>query len=378
MIKQFEVTGLNGFLDYKVKLHPDLNIFTGKNGSGKTTLLKLIWYMLSPNIERTIPEILFSTANLETEEFQLSITRKSVEKRERVYIKYTEQNKKIINVEVWADEFREPRSVVKVEEVNRRIVALPSGSLFFPTFRRIEGGFSLEQERRYHPTAYRMSDELSEAISEYTNMMTVRKHKFIASISTKDIEDLLTSQYADLSDRTNVLHSKLSNFISSSIGRQPENIKGKKTSVKRELADARDLLEQIRGKVIEVKKSREELMKPFSALSKLIQKIFKDKGIRITHNLTFGEAKDAIRSAILSAGEKQMLSFLCYNAFTNSSPIFIDEPELSLHIDWQRLLFPTLLSQGSKNQFVVSTHSPFIYSKYPDKEFLLDKDRGDN
>jgi predicted ATP-dependent endonuclease of OLD family len=49
----------------------------------------------------------------------------------------------------------------------------------------------------------------------------------------------------------------------------------------------------------------------------------------------------------------------------------IDEPELSLHADWQRLLFPVLLSQGSKNQFIVATHSPFIYAKYPDHEISL-------
>lgn len=53
-----------------------------------------------------------------------------------------------------------------------------------------------------------------------------------------------------------------------------------------------------------------------------------------------------------------------------------DEPELSLHIDWQRRLFPTLLEQATSNQFFVATHSPFIYSKYPDKEFLLGEGYG--
>lgn len=111
-------------------------------------------------------------------------------------------------------------------------------------------------------------------------------------------------------------------------------------------------------------------------LTELIAKIFKDKGIRVSPSLMFGETTAAINAGILSAGEKQMLSFICYNAFSNNIPIFIDEPELSLHIDWQRILFPTLLSQGTDNQFIVSTHSPFIYAKYPEKEILLDPDRG--
>jgi predicted ATP-dependent endonuclease of OLD family len=56
--------------------------------------------------------------------------------------------------------------------------------------------------------------------------------------------------------------------------------------------------------------------------------------------------------------------------------IFIDEPELSLHPDWQRLLMPTLLEIAPTNQFFIATHSPFIYAKYPDKEIILDQDKG--
>lgn len=83
------------------------------------------------------------------------------------------------------------------------------------------------------------------------------------------------------------------------------------------------------------------------------------------------EAKDAILSDVLSAGEKQMLSFLCYNASATRTCLFIDEPEISLHVDWQRVLFPELLQQSTGNQFIVATHSPFIYSKYADKELVL-------
>ncbi len=71
-----------------------------------------------------------------------------------------------------------------------------------------------------------------------------------------------------------------------------------------------------------------------------------------------------------------MLSFFCYNAFSSDSCLFIDEPEISLHVDWQRILFPLLLKQSMGNQFIVATHSPFIYLKYADKELVLDSDRG--
>jgi predicted ATPase len=107
-----------------------------------------------------------------------------------------------------------------------------------------------------------------------------------------------------------------------------------------------------------------------------VQSLFIHKGIKIGQ-LSFGEAAESINSEALSAGEKQMLSFISYNGLARNSIIFIDEPELSLHVDWQRSLFGILQRQQVSNQFIIATHSPFIYSKFPEKEILLDVDRGD-
>ncbi len=138
----------------------------------------------------------------------------------------------------------------------------------------------------------------------------------------------------------------------------------------------KNVLQEIEDLVKETDNQKDTLLKPFKVLSNLIREIFTDKSISINRVLTLGEAQNAISSDKLSAGEKQMLSFLCYNYFSEKTSIFIDEPELSLHTDWQRILFPTLLEQGSDNQFFVATHSPFIYTKYPDKEHILDLDKG--
>ncbi|HAV3450106.1 TPA: ATP-binding protein, partial [Acinetobacter baumannii] len=81
---------------------------------------------------------------------------------------------------------------------------------------------------------------------------------------------------------------------------------------------------------------------------------------------------------VLSSGEKQILTLISYNSFFDNTIFFIDEPEISLHADWQRILFRILMKQNPTNQFIISTHSPFIYSKYPDKELCIDpkSDRG--
>lgn len=369
MIKSFSVYGLFNKFDHEIALHPDLNILTGRNGSGKTTLLKLMWYMISPNVERTVPEILFHEAFVETDDFTLTIKQDMSNKHENFNLSYKEISENKFDAADSAPALFEGTFKDKVDEVNHKIDDLNTKSVFFPTFRRIEGGFSIDERRHQifrETPSVRASQDLSRSLSRYSSIMSVHGHKFITTISTDDIEQLVTHQYADLSEQANNLHLELSRFIA-------EKVSPKKNTK----LNSDKLISEIREKLVDVNKRRDNLMSPFSVLTNLIVEIFKDKGIIFSQNLTFGETKKAIRASILSAGEKQMLSFLCYNTFMESSPIFIDEPELSLHGDWQRRLFPTLLAQGTSNQFIVSTHSPFIYSKFPEKEIRLDPDTGE-
>jgi len=188
-------------------------------------------------------------------------------------------------------------------------------------------------------------------------------------MSTYDLVSLLTTHYARASEKTNEYYLEFSTLISN----QVEAIKSDIESNKQE---ALTILSKIQQENTTVNNRRNQLLKPFEVLSELVVKVLLYKGIELGA-VTLGESHDAINSKFLSAGEQQMLSFLCYNAFYENSVIFIDEPELSLHPDWQRRLFPNLMKQQSSNQFIVATHSPFIYSKYADKEIILSQEKGE-
>ena len=73
MIESLSVKGLNHRVDADLEFNEDLNIITGKNGSGKTTLLKLLWYLISGNLERIVLEIPFQSVSIETNSFSLSL-----------------------------------------------------------------------------------------------------------------------------------------------------------------------------------------------------------------------------------------------------------------------------------------------------------------
>ena len=64
----------------------------------------------------------------------------------------------------------------------------------------------------------------------------------------------------------------------------------------------------------------------------------------------------------LSAGEKQML-ILLINTLTQDEQecvVFWDEPELSLHVDWQKRLIATMQKINPNMQLIIATHSPFV------------------
>lgn len=64
----------------------------------------------------------------------------------------------------------------------------------------------------------------------------------------------------------------------------------------------------------------------------------------------------------LSSGEKQLFLRALSLKFleVNNSVILIDEPEISLHPQWQRKIIDVYRSIGQNNQLIIATHSPHI------------------
>ena len=376
MIKSLSVKGLNNRIDADLEFNEDLNIITGKNGSGKTTVLKLLWYLISGNLARIFPEIPFQSVSITTDSFDLWV------------LKLEDDQLKLFSTFAGEQQSIETGNVGqlddKLKELSERIARTTERSLFFPTFRRIEGGFA----SGHTPSLTEINMfQLEEAMSELSDDLSVYDHKFIASISTNDIGQLLEQKYGDIHIRISNLQSKVLDDISQKI-QVPAG--GELDSATSQTAPS------VLNEIQQLADERDRLRRPFVALSELTQCILRYQAIRVsgrsalgegTDGITLGEeigetafgtVEEAIASDRLSSGEKQMLSFLCYNAFSENTAIFIDEPELSLHVDWQRLLLPTLLEQGTGNQFFIATHSPFIYAKYPDKEIPLGDEGGAN
>lgn len=73
--------------------------------------------------------------------------------------------------------------------------------------------------------------------------------------------------------------------------------------------------------------------------------------------------KEEIQLTQLSSGEKQIVSLFSnlYLESDKSSIVIIDEPELSLSLEWQKMLLPDIMRTGNCDLLLTVTHSPFIF-----------------
>lgn len=83
----------------------------------------------------------------------------------------------------------------------------------------------------------------------------------------------------------------------------------------------------------------------------------------------FAKNSQIIKFDQLSMGEKQILLLLLMVANTKQVPciFFMDEPDLSMHIDWKEKLVKELHELNPNMQIILSTHAPSVITGWHDK-----------
>jgi energy-coupling factor transporter ATP-binding protein EcfA2 len=85
--------------------------------------------------------------------------------------------------------------------------------------------------------------------------------------------------------------------------------------------------------------------------------------VRLKVEIWHEALQKALPFGSLSSGEKQIVSVFSRLLldFDRRYLILIDEPELSLSIEWQRRFLPDILKASSCEQLIAITHSPFVF-----------------
>lgn len=109
-----------------------------------------------------------------------------------------------------------------------------------------------------------------------------------------------------------------------------------------------------------------EISRRINDFLKLVNEIFMETGKELVireSRLVFVQGKSIIELEKLSSGEKQLLLILLNVFLLEEKPavVFMDEPEIALHVSWQYKLLDTLTNLNPEAQFIVTTHSPSIF-----------------
>lgn len=83
---------------------------------------------------------------------------------------------------------------------------------------------------------------------------------------------------------------------------------------------------------------------------------------RKSNEIQFVQGSEQLTPYQLSSGEKQMLVILLTVLVENREPyvLLMDEPEISLHIEWQQKLIQLIRELNPNAQIILSTHSPAL------------------
>lgn len=126
-------------------------------------------------------------------------------------------------------------------------------------------------------------------------------------------------------------------------------------------------------KIIEMSLAAEtETTRIFSQINKfldIVRVFIKEKDFDfVSGDLVVATKQGPLELSSLSSGEKQLLILLTEALLQKETPcIFLaDEPELSLHIEWQRMIIPAIIDLNPNAQVIAATHSPEVASKFSD------------
>lgn len=133
------------------------------------------------------------------------------------------------------------------------------------------------------------------------------------------------------------------------------------------------LLKNVVNYIDEVEQSIEDAMSPRNKVQGLVSSMFtSNKTVSLTEKSIEVETKDKtkIGLASLSSGEKHVLRILVETLLAAESSILIDEPEISMHVDWQRELVVSMRAVNPRAQLILASHSPEIMADIPDSKIF--------
>jgi ABC-type lipoprotein export system ATPase subunit len=417
-VQRVEIDGFWGNCNLQTNLHDDVNIFIGRNGSGKTTFINFLEATLTADMELlaslqfkeirlwlkndkkrrkisiirtrdvTYDKLLFKIG---TEHHELLLLPREIEyRRKGIHPKYIDAINqvrssliKIINIswlsvhrELLEDEYRDPytrRTSTEKNPVDRRIEDLTK------RFTRYQ--LQLQSEIN------KLSDDFRKQVLAsmlYSQEFDTFHTKQEVNLDFKSVKDGLMRTYSDLG----ALDTQIEKRIGEHISRIEKSVnafreyKNKKGGI---LVD--DILplsllsrtQHILNLSTDVEKKKNDILNPVNVYLNILRKFAEDKEFSLNPDLSgellISKGKIFLPLEQLSSGEKQLFILLT-EALLQKGQRFVfiaDEPELSLHIEWQKEVLASIWTLNPNSQIIVATHAPQIAGGWRDRIIRMEE-----
>jgi predicted ATP-dependent endonuclease of OLD family len=399
------------------EFNEDVNIIIGRNGTGKTTFMNILHSVLAVDLDGISANDFDSVAiTLIKDGKKKTVKIEKIDKDDLPYLMavYRISNKKY-NVRIFPTEDQRlathyrRRAMEESEEVRQalsKLVALSSLSVY-----RLRSGQDYEVRDRHgrravSPVDFRLA-ELLQGLTHFQLDLSLRAR----SIATKLQHDVLTSILYSKDESTqkgiprefdkkvereslvsayaqlNVIDSSVRKKINIHVDAIDNTVKKviayrntDKKKLKEEFLEfdfqSLEALQQTRKIIrmsLDAEKETSIIFSQINLFTDILSEFIIDKEFSFSHgNLQIRAHDEDIHYDGLSSGEKQLLIIFIETLLQKQDRyIFLtDEPELSLHIAWQRKIIPAIKRLNPNAQVIAATHSPEVASKY--RNFIID------
>lgn len=396
-----------------LRFNDDINFLIGVNGSGKTTIINLIAACLNADFT-TLDKAQFSRIRVDFF-FELEI------KNDKTYIEVVKKEKPdspypniIFNIKLPSQTkaktfklneleeemlFRYPHDLRRHRfhmsgQVNRDInLSLQSFvNLTWLSIHRTSRNQN-QDEKSFESSIDQKIKELSSDLIKYFGVLDKRysietekfqKNVFLSLIEGENQVNLLETDDLDSQKEKDSLRQifLLFKLKESEFSKQlDKHFKGF-DEAKKTLEDTKSIgldklsfllgtrrIHSIVQEWISLNEKKNNINKPKVTFIEELNKLFQRKELYINEKnelLVRTQSGKEFNLINLSSGEKQLLIILGESLLQeNKSHIYIaDEPELSLHVDWQEKLVNSLKGVNPNSQIIFATHSPDIVGRH--------------
>jgi len=427
-LTKIKINGLHGQLDIEHNLVKGLNIIYARNGSGKTTLLHIIANLLNndigqflyiefDSIEMTFSDNSKVVLEIRTrfmsdghKHWDISVNGKPAHYTDQDGNKSTQAIgicENALNLDHYKNNY--PQKLGLKSDSLFELKSFYQKTAYFPAFRIALDAMMLQsphfshlqldktsQARRLfgpfvskvdYPGIEEIEAALDEAVAIAASTVADADRKIRLSVYTsiaKTMSKHGKKQAVEESDSVLEEVDKLAEGLLPVVPRISAETNGFKRSLKNlpeetKLILAKGFLENLR----EIKYLETESFRSLHKFLSSINGFFHEKSLQIDRgdkehaaSLFIEIAGKAFKGEPLherlSSGECQLLTLLFSTSFLEDEAIvLVDEPEISLHIDWQRSLLKAFMNQMGQKQLIVCTHSPVLAAGHENRSAEL-------